>query len=297
MTDGANEKSLSFVCRRQICRHDLQTGEMMNELINRLVLLGITEQEASIYIVLLQKQSQTVSELAKIAHTNRTQTYDIIARLTKRGMVEETLGSVKKYSAVHPATVMQQFRETLTQAQKNIDLLSPSLEELYSRKDEEGDPIDFIKVLRTSSSINDNVMMLVKEAKQSVLVFNKPPYAMKPDENPDEEKSIHRGVRHMCVYEDEPQTRQAFLRKLQRFAAVGEEIRIVPNLPMKVILIDDTHAVFTLHHRGLQSTNFTAMTIEHSDLVLLLKRTFMLYWNEGITFEEYKNGGIKCKKK
>lgn len=263
----------------------------MEPLIKRLMELGLNEHEAKVYVMLLQKQNYTASELAKVSHTNRTQTYDILARLTKRGMVMETLGSVKKYSAVEPDVVMVQFKEDLNKQKKNIDVLGPALQEIFLHNDENGDPMDFIKVLRTNSSIRDNISHLVRNATDSVMVFNKPPYAMKPDENPDEVESLALGTRHICVYEEEPGDRDAFINKLRGFAAAGEELRIVPSLPLKMILIDDTHAIFTLYHRGIQGTNFTAMTIEHADLVMLLKRTFMLYWNEAQTLEKYIHGG------
>lgn len=263
----------------------------MEPLIRRLMELGLNEQEAKIYVMLLQKQNYTASELSRAAHTNRTQTYDILAKLTKRGMVMETLGSVKKYSAVEPDVVMGQFKDTLHRQKQNIDVLGPALQELFLHNDTNGDPMDFIKVLRTNSSIRDNISQLVLNATECVMVFNKPPYAMKPDENPEEEQSLAQGIIHMCVYEEENDDRDAFIAKLQGFEAAGEDLRIVPSLPLKMILIDDTHAIFTLYHRGIQGTNFTAMTIEHADLVVLLKRTFMLYWDEAQTLEQYIHGG------
>ncbi|NQV17325.1 MAG: TrmB family transcriptional regulator [Armatimonadetes bacterium] len=259
----------------------------MENLIAELTKFGLNELEAKVYVILLQKQFYTATEISKTAKTNRTQMYDILSKLIQKGMCTEVLGSVKKYSAVDPETVIARFKEKVEQTRDTIDNLAPALINLYQNNIENDDPLDFVKVLRTTKNIYENVMQLIRSATESVLVFNKPPYAMKPDENEEEICSIQKGIQHKCIYEVETGNMKEFIKKVKYFEQVGERVRIVKKLPMKMLIIDDHYIVFTLQHHGLQGAQFTAMMIEHSDLAKLLKRTFELYWNEGVTLQEY----------
>ncbi|MDO9576359.1 MAG: helix-turn-helix domain-containing protein [Candidatus Cloacimonadales bacterium] len=259
----------------------------MENLILELTKLGLNEQEARVYVIMLQKQNITATELSKSARINRTQMYDILSKLIQRGMCTEILGNVKKYSAVDPEKVVEHFRKQVEETRSSIEYLTPELVKLFKKNSEKDDPLDFVKVLRTTKNIYENVMQLVRSAQESVLVFNKPPYAMKPDENEEEICSLHKGVKHRCIYEIETDNRKEFIKKVEYFEKAGESIRIVPDLPMKLLIVDDRYVVFTLKHNGLQGAQFTAMMIEHSDLAKLLKRTFESYWNEGVTVNEY----------
>ncbi|HPR18340.1 MAG TPA: helix-turn-helix domain-containing protein [Candidatus Cloacimonadota bacterium] len=258
---------------------------MVEKLIAELAGLGLNELEAKIYIILLQKQFYTASELSKTAKINRTQVYDILSNLIQKGVCTEVLGSVKKYSAVDPETVIDNFRKELISTQKTIDKLAPTLINLFKNNVENENPLDFVKVLRTNKNIYENVMQLVRSARESILVFNKPPYAMIPDRNEEEISSLQKGVINKCVYEFEPGNADEFSKRLQYFAQAGEQIRIVPDLPMKMILVDSKFVVFNMKHNGFSGTQFTAMMIENSDLARLLIKTFEVYWNEGYSLE------------
>ena len=77
----------------------------MENYIENLCKIGLSELEAKVYIALLKKETFTATELASVTSINRTQTYDVLAKLSNRGMVFESRGKVKKYSAVDPKNV------------------------------------------------------------------------------------------------------------------------------------------------------------------------------------------------
>ena len=182
---------------------------------------------------------------------------------------------------------IEYFRNQVEKTRASIENLEPELINLFANNTNNLNPLDFVKVLRTNKNIYENVMQLVRSATKSILVFNKPPYAMKPDENEEEICSIKKGVQHKCIYEIETDDIKKFIKKVKYFEQVGENVRIVNELPMKMLIVDDHYLVFTLKHNELPETQFTAMMIEHSDLARLLKRTFELYWYEGFTLEEF----------
>ena len=259
----------------------------MEYLIEELKKLGLNEPEAKVYVILLQKKFCTASELSRTAKINRTQMYDILSKLIRNGMCTEVLGSVKKYSAVDPTAVIENFRLQLEETKKAIDSLAPVLIGVFKNNIANDDPLDFVKVLRTNKNIYENVMQLVRAARESILVFNKPPYAMDPDRNEEEMISLKKGVVNKGIYQVEPGNLTEFTQRLVYFAEAGEQIRIVPELPLKMIIVDSRFVVFNMQHNGFSGTQFTAMMIENSDLARLLIKTFDIYWNEGLSIEEF----------
>ena len=74
----------------------------MKESIAKLVQVGLTDSEARTYFNLLKKEQFTATEIAKVSNIGRTQVYEILTSLVEKHMVTETLGAIKKYSAVNP---------------------------------------------------------------------------------------------------------------------------------------------------------------------------------------------------
>jgi hypothetical protein len=109
---------------------------------------------------------------------------------------------------------------------------------------------------------------------------------MSPDRNEEEINSIKKGVINKCIYEFEPDDVEQFIKKLNYFSKAGEQIRIVDELPLKMIIVDSHYVVFNMQHDGLTEAQFTAMMIENSDLAKLLVKTFDVYWQEGSTLDE-----------
>lgn len=68
---------------------------MMNNIPQQLAdflnLLDLSEQEKSVYSVLIQGSDQTVLQIAKSANVNRTTTYRILERLKSLGLIEEII--------------------------------------------------------------------------------------------------------------------------------------------------------------------------------------------------------------
>ena len=175
---------------------------------------------------------------------------------------------------------------------KISDRLGETLSQLFKSNSGNSNPLDFIKVLRTNSSIREQVFRLISESNTSVLVFNKPPYAMTPDRNDPESNSLRKGVIHKSIYQIEPDT-EAFIEKVKYFQQEGEDVRINPKLPVKLVIFDQRITLMTLYNAGEIGSFFTAMSVEHTDFAQAMSDIFELYWNNSVTLAEF----IEQKKK
>jgi len=108
--------------------------------------------------------------------------------------------------------------------------------------------------------------------------------------NLEQYNSIRRGVNFKTIYEIEDLGNQYLFESIETFAGAGEEVRIADKLPVpfKMYIYDEKTVMFTLEDKIDSESKLTALIIEHPDLAKGLKRVFNLYWQNSITFEDYK---------
>jgi HTH-type transcriptional regulator, sugar sensing transcriptional regulator len=81
--------------------------------IERLMQVGFSSQEARVYVALLCQPSATGYEIAKVAGLQRANVYQVLAGLTERGVVEQVSASPARFVALPPAEVLGRVkRET-----------------------------------------------------------------------------------------------------------------------------------------------------------------------------------------
>jgi len=93
---------------------------MTKSLIPVLTNIGLTEKEAKVYIALIETGTTVVSLIAEKAKINRVTTYDILEKLTEKGLVSSfTKKGIKYFTATDPEVVASNFEQktkTLTGA-------------------------------------------------------------------------------------------------------------------------------------------------------------------------------------
>lgn len=98
----------------------------MNQYINSLKQLGLTEKESAVYIALLQLGKASVSGIAEKANIKRPTTYFVIADLVKRGLVSAAGGNIKHYIAEKPEKILNAEKRKLVLFEKAL----PGLNEI-----------------------------------------------------------------------------------------------------------------------------------------------------------------------
>ena len=106
----------------------------MNEgLLKKIEYLGLQENEAKIYLSLLEIGEATVTQICKNARLNRTTGYDILERLCLYGIVGKGIGGKKRlYIAESPVHLNQFLENKKRRAEKRIQEFKNILPELKS---------------------------------------------------------------------------------------------------------------------------------------------------------------------
>lgn len=141
----------------------------MNQIIETLKHLGLTEYEARAYVGLVSAGSATAGMLSKTANIPYSRIYDVLSRLESRGWVEIQSGRPSRYRARSPADVLHLLK---TEKEKQLRELTSQvlreLEPLYNQTGEVKKPE--IWIIRRWDNIHARALEIVSRAQTSILI-------------------------------------------------------------------------------------------------------------------------------
>jgi hypothetical protein len=78
-----------------------------------------------------------------------------------------------------------------------------------------------------------------------------------------------------------------FFHLVRQLHALGDAIRFVPELPLKVNLYDERLSVILLQDPVSGHSSLTCLVIEHASMARALKVAFEALWMQGLDFEAF----------
>jgi sugar-specific transcriptional regulator TrmB len=258
-------------------------------LLDRLVRLGLTTYEARAYAALIKRDSFTASQVSRQAGLPRQRIYDVLGSLVQKGLASARPGSVVKYAAVSPEQALDrlvgsrriEFHDLERDAAELISRLTPDFQAGRSQTA----PLEYIELLRDPGAIGERYDDLLHRAQRELLVFAKPPSSRLPfDEEGTSDRPkppVSRTVYEFSAF-DESDTIDA----VRRLMEAGEEARFVPELPVRLAVVDEQTVLFGMHDPVAGVTDVTVVVVEHPALAATLKMAFTAVWDRGLTFDQ-----------
>ena len=253
-----------------------------------LIDLGLSGYEASAYLALTRRSRATGAEVARLAGLPRQRIYDVLNGLVARGLASVEAGRPARYTAVAPdeavGTLLAVQRARLAQLEQNAAEAVARLTPTYRDGRGEDNPLDYIEVLRDPTAIGGRFAELEAAAEHEILVFSKPPFAVEPADNIAGLELLERRIEARSVYERSVYDERSHVDAVRRFIAAGEQARVVDELPLKLVLIDERIALFTMEDPVAGAPALTIMIVEHPALARLLKLAFERVWESAEEF-------------
>jgi HTH-type transcriptional regulator, sugar sensing transcriptional regulator len=264
-------------------------GNSGNPTVEKLTRLGLTSYEAKAYLALTRRGSSTAAQVSRLAGVPRQRIYDVLASLVEKGLASSKPGRVVKYAATAPELALERLlsdhRQQLEDLERSVGAMIEELQPAFQEGQEQTDPLEYIEVLRDRRAVNERFDELQAGIKHEILVFTKPPYATPAQENV-EGLEVVQSHTARSIYEFSAFDDPAFTEGVRRFIEAGEDARFVPELPLKLVIIDETIVMFGMEDPVAGSTEMTMVVVEHPSLAKILKVAFETIWNDGLTFEQ-----------
>lgn len=257
---------------------------------DRLVRIGLTQYEARAYIALIRRDGSTPAEVATLADVPRPRIYDVLHSLVAKGLAAERPGRSRtvKYVATPPAEAMQRLVESQRQRLDLLEADARAVADELTTAFQEGrghtSPLDYIEVIHDPDLLAKRFIELEGQVTREMLAFSKYPYVVRVDHN---SAGMELAARHTLrtVYDFAVMTHPEQREGIRRFIEAGEQARFVPELPMKLIIIDERTVMFAMPDPVAGTDDLTTVIVDHPALARILKIAFESVWQTGLSFD------------
>jgi len=199
---------------------------------DKLVSLGLTKREAQAYLALLKLEEAKAGKIAEHTKEDRTNIYDSLKGLIKKGLVSYVIKKNKTYYRVAP---LEKLKDFLEEKEKILDEILPDLNKIYRTYK----PKPIIEVYEGKEGIKTVLGDILRESKDfvgfgatdraSILL----PEFTKRYLNEREKKNIKARQIH-------PKGEKVLPSKLSKFKAISKEF----SGPATTIIYGDKVAIF-----------------------------------------------------
>ncbi|SFR83820.1 Sugar-specific transcriptional regulator TrmB [Agromyces sp. CF514] len=246
--------------------------------------IGLDDEHTGLYRLILQAPSASVDELAASAAKSTAEVRAIVAELERLGLLARQASAPDRVVASPPSLALQPMlldrERRLTQAHEALVQLS----EIYRRGAAQRDAPDVVDVVLGAGAVRQRFAQLQASATREVRVFVLSDIAfLDADENEAEDAALERGVAYRVIVEKAVLERPGFIDSAREAAAYGEEIRVLPTLPTRLIIADDDVAMLPMHSHGEERSS-GALLVHPSGLLDLMIATFEGHWRTATEF-------------
>ncbi|MFJ6211736.1 helix-turn-helix domain-containing protein [Streptomyces sp. NPDC092296] len=254
-------------------------------MLDALIALGLSELDGQVYSALVVAPKATVEELSEACGVPVQHCCKSLTRLTQQGMATRTSTDRDRYLAVAPeaalGTLIAHREAELHTARTEMQRLM----DLFREASQFTDPARSVEVLTGGEAIVQRLEHLTGASQHEVRGFDCPPYIQELGANlPRQRQQLKSGVRFRTVFDRDA---LAWPGRLENEILVsvqdGEEARVRPALPMKMIISDDRMAIIPISFgdRVLDA----AYVIHPSTLLQALNALFEAEWARAVPLQ------------
>ncbi|MEV5510368.1 helix-turn-helix domain-containing protein [Streptomyces orinoci] len=239
--------------------------------------LGVPEAEEAAYLSVLAAPESTVAAVAAELALPAERAGELLRSLTGRGLLHRLAEPPARWAAIAPDLAVQAL---LLRREAELCRLRGRIGELMRTHRTARRPAaaELVEVVTGPAVIAGHWRRMLAGARHRVLLFDKPPHLVRADPGL-ELGLLDRGVRVRVVYEAGSVSAPGRLAEIREFTGAGEQARVLPELPCKLAVVDDSWAMLPL---CTGSELHGAMLVRASSLLDALAGTFEAYWNRAV---------------
>ncbi len=243
--------------------------------------LGISGPEERVYRWLLVHTGATVREVAQALALSPNKAQQALDMLETKGLATHSLERPRRYWPSAPdialGALFLQQQKALLETQHTIQKLQEQIN-VAERRDEQKQMVELVTSRAAERQILEQMDRTVQD--EFITLMRSPMRVSQLDrpaeeDHPAQKEALIRGVHYRTVIDAKLMEVPAFLESIRSDIKAGEEIRVIPELPLKLVLADHRLALIPLNLRELDSP---ALLVRSSSLLDALYELFEMFW-------------------
>ncbi|MFI2432886.1 helix-turn-helix domain-containing protein [Streptomyces sp. NPDC018693] len=242
--------------------------------------IGLDETQEAAYRALVSVGACDVRDLACRLSLGEQDTERALRRLERQGLAAQASGRPDRWVAAPPGValgaLLTQQRHELEQA----ELTAARLAEEYRAAAAEPAVHDLVEVVTGAAAVSQRFLQIQLGASDEVCALvTGTPVAVTGGENDAEKRATERGVRYRVVIERAVLDQPHGISELTAALARDEQVRVVDEVPTKLVVADGVLALVPLTARSAEPA---ALVVHASGLLELLSALFESVWRQAL---------------
>ncbi|WP_052398098.1 helix-turn-helix transcriptional regulator [Streptomyces sp. NRRL F-5123] len=213
-----------------------------------LEVLGLDESQENAYFALLDGPPLGLDELHGRTGIEVDSLKGALTRLEDRGLLSRLTGDRTRWTVLPPEHAIEVLLLAQERDIRKVRTLTQWLGEKHRKGRGDNNAAALVEVINGPEAVARCGQQLFNSAEREIRGIDAPPYAQARDGSMVNSHAhmAERGVRSRFVYGRDNLTLEGTIGRLERDLADGEEARILPHAPMKIILADDQAGLIPL---------------------------------------------------
>lgn len=242
--------------------------------------LGVGRDEEAVYRLLLAQPGLPVSRVARALSVTPGKVQRLVDRLEAMGLATHTPERPRRYMPVSPDIAVEAL---LLRRQEKLQRARGAIKELqnYAASKRPVGEEQMVEMITSREAEQQIFEQLHRTAQNEVVTLTRPPLRISRldvDTEVDhwmQREARARGVRYRSIVDSSFLSMDGAIERVQADINAGEEIRIFPFLPLKMVLTDQRIAFVPLN---LQQAQRPSLLIRSSTLLNALYAMFNMLW-------------------
>lgn len=243
--------------------------------------LGLTRAHQSVYQAVVRLGECSIETLAERAPDSEGEVAELVDDLAALGLVRlerERVVALRPELAIN--AVLSEREAGLQRARVFARSLAPE----FRAEQPPFQNLHVVQIIEGVAAITARHQELWLGAREELCTFERPPYLTDPEEpNEAELVQLDRGVRVRGLVASAALEVPGRLGSLRREVAAGEEVRVLPDLPLKLVIADGRSALLPLMTTSSQTE--CALLLGPCALLDALVGFFEALWARGLPLD------------
>ncbi|MCM2393234.1 LuxR family transcriptional regulator [Streptomyces albipurpureus] len=247
-------------------------------------LLGLDHTAAQVYLTLLELAPAPLSTIAAAAGVNGAELATAYGALVDAGLASPAEDGGDMVAPVPPTAGLEILARHRAAEVEESRIAVGGAFESFRRQRLAAYNDDLVEVV-TGDTIGPRIRQAWASARDQIRQFESPPYFPLPGATDDALATLARGVTQRVVYSRESLEHPGHLREvIEPCVKAGEQARVLPSVPVKLVIIDDAYALVSLSIKEADVHN-TMLVVQPCGLLSALIALFEQSWQNALPFQ------------
>ncbi|MFB6988004.1 LuxR family transcriptional regulator [Streptomyces sp. NPDC056304] len=246
-------------------------------------LLGIGQAAVQVYLALLELAPAPLSAIGTVTGLGGAELATAYDALVDAGLASAAEEGGDVVAPVPPAAGLEILARHRAAEVEESRITVGGAFESFRRQRLAAYNDNLVEVV-TGDAIGPRIRHAWASAREQIRQFESPPYFPLPEATDDALATLARGVTQRVVYSRESLEQPGHLKEvIEPCIKAGEQARVVPSVPVKLVIIDEAYALVSLSIKEADVHN-TMLVVQPCGLLSALVALFEQSWQSALPF-------------